>query len=255
MNNLSIIGYLGYSSIYVNIVMVKNANTLKKAIKDKQNPQKAVILQSFFKTGKGQYAEGDIFYGLTVPESRILARQFQDIAFEEIPKLLHSKIHEERLIALFLLIEKFQKGDEKQKKKVVDFYLASTAWINNWDLVDTSAYKILGEYLLDKETKILTRLVLSKDLWEKRIAIVATFAFIRKGRLDETFRFAKILMHDSHDLIHKAMGWMLREAGKRDRIPLEVFLEEYASVMPRTMLRYAIEKFSPVEKNYYLKKK
>lgn len=235
--------------------MVKNAKSLKKVIKEKQNPQKAVILQSFFKTGKGQYAEGDIFYGLTVPESRVLVKEFADISFEEIPELLYSKIHEERLIALFLLVEKFQKGDEKQKKKVVDFYLDSTAWINNWDLVDTSAYKILGEYLLDKETKILTRLVQSKDLWEKRIGIVATFAFIRKGRLDEIFRLSKILMQDSHDLIHKAVGWMLREAGKRDRIPLEVFLEEYARKMPRTMLRYAIEKFTPIERNYYLKKK
>lgn len=235
--------------------MVKTVKTLKKVIKEKQNPQKALILQSFFKTGKGQYAEGDIFYGLTVPESRVLAKEFQDVAFEEIPELLHSKIHEERLIALFLLIEKFQKGNEKQKKKVVDFYLDSTAWINNWDLVDTSAYKILGDYLLEKETKILTRLVQSQDLWEKRIGIVSTFAFIRKGRLDETFRLAKILMQDNHDLIHKAVGWMLREAGKRDRIPLEVFLEEYAAQMPRTMLRYAIEKFNLQERNYYLKKK
>ncbi len=235
--------------------MVKTVKTLKKVIKEKQNPQKARVLQSFFKTGKGQYAEGDIFYGLSVPESRVLAKEFQDVAFEEIPELLHSKIHEERLIALFLLIEKFQKGDALQKKKVVDFYLDSTAWINNWDLVDTSAYKILGEYLLEKETKILTRLVQSKDLWEKRIGIVATFAFIRKGRLDETFRLAKILMKDNHDLIHKAVGWMLREAGKRDRIPLEVFLEEYAAQMPRTMLRYAIEKFNLQERNYYLKKK
>ncbi len=235
--------------------MVKNAKSLKKVIKEKQNPQKALVLQSFFKTGKGQYAEGDIFYGLTVPESRILTKQFLDILFEEIPELLYSKIHEERLIALFLLIEKFQKGDEKQKKKVVDFYLASTAWINNWDLVDTSAYKILGEYLLDKETKVLTRLAKSQDLWEKRIGIVATFAFIRKGRFDETFRLAKILMHDPHDLIHKAVGWMLREAGKRDSVPLQVFLEEYAAVMPRTMLRYAIEKFSPAERSMYLKKK
>lgn len=235
--------------------MVKTVKDLKKVIKEKQNPQKALVLQSFFKTGKGQYAEGDIFYGLTVPESRVLAKEFQDIAFEEISELLYSKIHEERLIALFLLVEKFQKGDEKQKKKVVDFYLASMAWINNWDLVDTSAYKILGEYLLDKDTKILTQLVQSQDLWEKRIAIVSTFAFIRKGKLNETFRLAKILMHDSHDLIHKAVGWMLREAGKRDRIPLEVFLEEYASRMPRTMLRYAIEKFTPSERNYFLKKK
>lgn len=235
--------------------MVKTVKTLKKVIKEKQNPQKARVLQSFFKTGKGQYAEGDIFYGLSVPESRVLAKEFQDVAFEEIPELLHSKIHEERLIALFLLIEKFQKGDALQKKKVVDFYLDSTAWINNWDLVDTSAYKVLGEYLLEKETKILTRLVQSKDLWEKRIGIVATFAFIRKGRLDETFRLAKILMKDNHDLIHKAVGWMLREAGKRDRIPLEVFLEEYAAQMPRTMLRYAIEKFNLQERNYYLKKK
>lgn len=228
---------------------------VQKEIKAKRNPQKAVLLQRFFKTGKGEYAEGDIFYGLTVPQSRIIAKKFFDLPFTEIPKLLHSKIHEERAIALFILVEQFDKADEKNKKKIFDFYLASTKWINNWDLVDLSSYKIVGEYLVDKDAKILTKLAKSKNLWEKRIAIVSTFAFIRRGKLKESFRLAEMLMHDKHDLMHKAVGWMLREAGKRDEVPLKVFLDTFAFTMPRTMLRYAIEKFPPRERQFYLSRK
>lgn len=232
-----------------------SALQVQKETKAKRNLQKAALLQRFFKTGKGEYAEGDIFYGLTVPESRVIAKKFGDLSFEEIQKLLYSKIHEERAIALFILVHQFKKADEKTKKKIFDFYLASTKWINNWDLVDLSSYKIVGEYLVDKNPAILTKLAKSKNLWERRIAIVSTFAFIRQGKLKESFRLAEMLLHDPHDLMHKAVGWMLREAGKRDRVPLEVFLETHAAHMPRTMLRYAIERFSPGERKYYLKKK
>ncbi len=230
-----------------------NALDVKKALLSKKNPAKAMFLQRFFKTGKGEYAEGDIFYGISVPESRSIAKQFQDLPFAQIPKLLHSKIHEERLVALYILIFHFDKSDDIKRKKIVDFYLTSSAWVNNWDLVDASAYHILGKYLLDKDKKILSGLAVSSYIWERRIAIVCTYAFIKKGDLRHTFKIAKILLKDRHDLIHKAVGWMLREAGKRDRVPLEVFLEKYASKMPRTMLRYAIEKFSPAERQYFLK--
>lgn len=235
--------------------MVNSLLELQKQIHSKKNPEKAKILQGFFKTGKGQYGEGDIFLGITVPDSRKMAKEFRDLSLAEIKKLLESKIHEERVIALLILVDQFEKATPEKKNEVYDFYLAHTAWINNWDLVDLTAHKIVGEYLLTKNTKILTDLVHSKNLWEKRIGIVATLAFIRKGKLSETFRLSKILMNDSHDLIHKAVGWMLREAGKRDEVPLEVFLEEYAPIMPRTMLRYAIEKFSADRRAYYLKKK
>ncbi len=235
--------------------MVNTASQVKKEIQAKRNREHAPLLQRFFKTGKGEYAEGDIFYGLTVPESRIIAKKFFDLPFTEIPKLLHSKIHEERAIALFILVEQFKKADEKMKKKIVDFYLSSTRWINNWDLVDLSSHKILGEYLVDKDAKILLKMAKSKNLWERRIAIVSAFAFIRRGKLKESFHLAEMLLKDSHDLMHKAVGWMLREAGKKDRVPLEVFLDTHAHHMPRTMLRYAIEKFSPAERQFYLSRK
>lgn len=235
--------------------MVNSLVQLQKSIHSKKNLEKAKILQGFFKTGKGQYGEGDIFFGITVPESRKIAKEFGELPLFDIEKLLESKIHEERVIALLILVDQFEIGDEKEQKECYDFYLDHTAWINNWDLVDLTAHKIVGEYLLEKNTKILTELVHSKNLWEKRIGIVATLAFIRKGKLSETFRLSKILMNDNHDLIHKAVGWMLREAGKRDEVSLEVFLEDYAAIMPRTMLRYAIEKFLPDRRAYYLKKK
>ncbi len=217
-----------------------------------KDPIKAKLLSGFFKTGKGQYGEGDVFYGITVPQSRKIAKEFFTLAFDEIKKLLDSPVHESRLIALIILVHQFEKGTEIQKEKVYNFYLQNTKHINNWDLVDTSAHKIVGEYLLDKDVSILTTLAHSQNLWERRIAIVATAAFIRKNKFQPTFDIATILLHDKHDLIHKAVGWMLREVGKRDQVIEEAFLDKHAHKMPRTMLRYAIEKFSPLKRKYYL---
>lgn len=217
-----------------------------------KDPIKAKLLSGFFKTAKGQYGEGDVFYGITVPQSRKIAKEFFTLAFDEIKKLLDSPVHESRLIALIILVHQFEKGTEIQKEKVYNFYLQNTKHINNWDLVDTSAHKIVGEYLLDKDMSILTTLAHSQNLWERRIAIVATAAFIRKNKFKPTFDIATILLHDKHDLIHKAVGWMLREVGKRDQVIEESFLDKYAQKMPRTMLRYAIEKFSPLKRKYYL---
>lgn len=225
---------------------------IQNTIRKKANKQKAIFSQRFFKTGKGEYAEGDIFLGITVPELRKISRLFQDLSFSETKKFLQSKFHEERLTALFILVSQFQKGDEVKRKSVFDMYLSQTKWINNWDLVDSSADKIVGEYLFDKDKSILKKLATSTSLWERRIAIVSTFYFIRKGQFTETLQISKILLNDPHDLIHKAVGWMLREVGKRDIGTLVLFLDQYASKMPRTMLRYAIEKFPQTIRKQYL---
>lgn len=224
-----------------------------KKVEQIKNPLKAKILSSFFKTGKGQYGEGDIFYGITVPESRKIAKQYASLQLPEIRKLLGSKIHEERLISLFILILNFEKADDFEKEKLYSFYLANTKHINNWDLVDTSAYKIVGAFLFDKDPQRLTELVRSKNMWERRIAIVSTFAFIRKNKFQQTLRLATLLLEDKEDLMHKAVGWMLREVGKRDVVSLEAFLLPHYKTMPRTMLRYAIEKFPEITRKKYLK--
>jgi len=226
---------------------VKELNKLK-------NPAKAKILAGFFKTGKGEYGEGDIFLGITVPEQRKVAKKLLNLKFSEIQKLLDSKIHEHRLVALLILVEKYKKGNDKEKKDVVKLYLKNTKKINNWDLVDLSSHYILGDYLLNKDRKILYALAKSKNLWEKRIAIISTFAFIRKDDFKDSLKIAEILINNQHDLIHKAVGWMLREIGKRDQKVEEKFLIRYYKAMPRTMLRYAIEKF-PEEKRYFYMKK
>ncbi|HIH10632.1 TPA: DNA alkylation repair protein [Candidatus Woesearchaeota archaeon] len=219
------------------------------------NPEKAVIYASFFKTGKGEYGESDQFLGLTVPQQRILAKKYITPSLEEIHSLLQSPIHEYRLTALLILVLQYHKAVPQDKEKIVQFYLAHTKQINNWDLVDTSADKILGHYLLDKDKTVLFKLAHSSNLWERRIAIVATFAFIKQNQFQETIHIAELLLHDSHDLIHKAVGWMLREVGKRDKVTLETFLQKHATKMPRTMLRYAIEKFPEPKRKYYLQKK
>jgi len=221
------------------------------------NKEKAQILSHFFKTGRGEYGEGDIFLGITVPVSRNIARKYQELSFEEIAKLFESKFHEERLVALLILVQKYKlaslKKDLVQKKKIYNFYLTKTKYINNWDLVDLSSHYIVGNYLIDKDRKILDKLAKSKNLWEKRIAIISTFAFIYKGEADYTFRIVRILLNDKHDLIHKACGWMLREVGKRvSGEKLESFLKENSKKMPRTMLRYAIEKLPEEKRKYYL---
>lgn len=217
------------------------------------NPKKQKVFIRFFKTGVGQYGEGDQFLGLTVPQQRLLAKKYQHLSLNDIEALLTNPIHEFRLIALIILTHHFQKTIGRQKK-IVDFYLNHTKWINNWDLVDLSAYKILGEYLHahDIGASVLYRLARSPLLWERRIAIVSTFAFIRDNQLTHTLALSEALLHDTHDLMHKAVGWMLREAGKRDQAQLKQFLNTYAAVMPRTTLRYAIEKFSDSTRKHYL---
>jgi len=208
----------------------------------------------FFKTGKGEYGEGDVFLGVTVPDTRKVAKKFLDFNLEQLSISLNSKFHEERLCALLVLVEKFGKANEKEKKQIFDFYLKNIKQVNNWDLVDLSAPKIVGEYLFNKPKELLFKFAESNDLWKRRISIVSTFTFIKKNRVKETFSLSKKLLGDKQDLIHKAVGWMLREAGKRDKQALVTFINIRKKEMPRTMLRYAIEKFSEEERKEFLKK-
>lgn len=225
------------------------------AIHKQGNKQRARNVSRFFKTGPGEYGEGDIFLGLTVPMCRLVAQKYKNTSFVIIKKLLASKIHEERLIALLILVDQFTHGDKPTQTKIFNLYLLNTKHINNWDLVDLSADKIIGEYVYPKSIATLKKLAQSKNLWEKRIAMVATFAFIKKGEPTATFSIAQILIHDRHDLIHKACGWMLREVGKRvSKEQLQLFLKQYTTIMPRTMLRYAIEHFPEKERKRYLLK-
>lgn len=229
---------------------------LKKDLKKIADPKRAKVLQRFFKTEKGGYGGGDVFLGVTVPQSRSVAQKYKDLSSDEITELLKSKIHEERLVAILLLVHNFQTGNEQNKKEIYNFYLKHTKYINNWDLVDLSADKIVGEHLLDKKRDILITLANSKNLWERRIAILATFQFIKKQRLAEwTFKIAEILLNDKHDLVQKAVGWMLREVGKQIAQSFEEeFLTNHYKQMPRTMLRYAIERFPKRARKIYLSK-
>lgn len=233
-------------------------NQLLDELKNNSNSERAKNLRWFFKTGKGQYGEGDIFLGITVPMLRSISKKYQDLELNDLQKLLESNIHEHRLSALMILRFKYEKAlrlsSFAQCKLIVRFYLNNTKKINNWDLVDLSCHYILGNWLLDKDRKILYELAKSKNLWEKRISIISTFAFIRENQFDDAIKIAKILMNDKHDLIHKAVGWVLREIGKKDKkIEIE-FLNKYYKAMPRTMLRYAIEKFDDKERKHYLAK-
>jgi 3-methyladenine DNA glycosylase AlkD len=225
---------------------------IEKEILASANKEKAEILQKFFKTGKGQYGEGDVFLGIVVPQQRKIAQKFKELGMKEIEKLLDSNIHEKRLIALLILIEKYKKADPKEKNEIFEFYLKNTKNINNWDLVDLSAPNIVGDFLADKGRDILYDLAKSKDLWKRRIAIISTFSFIRKNEFEDTLKITEMLIDDTHDLIHKSTGWMLREVGKRDQKALEGFLKKYYKNMPRTMLRYAIEKFPEDKRKKYL---
>jgi 3-methyladenine DNA glycosylase AlkD len=227
--------------------------TIRGELKRVANEEKASVLMRFFKTGKGEYGEEDIFVGVTVPETRKAARTFLDTPVSELIPSLKSPYHEERLTALLVLVEKYKKAKtEKEKKVVVDFYLKNKYAVNNWDLVDLTADKILGNYLIDKDRKILYHYIQSKNLWERRMAVIATFAFIRKNDFNDTFKLCEKLLTDKHDLIHKACGWMLREIGKRDEKALEAFLKKHVQRMPRTMLRYAIERFPEKKRKAYL---
>jgi len=228
---------------------------LKADLKGIANPEKAKILAGFFKTGKGQYGEGDIFLGIMVPQQRRIAKKYSSLSLKDIRTLLSSKVHEHRVVALLILVSQFRKADQTGKKQIAGFYLDNTNRINNWDLVDLSAPHILGEHLQGKDAALLYRLASSANLWERRIAIIATFAFIRRNAFKDTLRIAEALLHDHHDLIHKAAGWMLREVGKRDVKTLERFLGEHAAAMPRTMLRYAIEHFNDAKRQKWLVKK
>lgn len=229
-----------------------NLSQIRKAISKEKNPAQAINLQRFFKTGKGDYGEGDIFYGIKVPVQRVIAKLFKDLSLIDLKKLIHSKVHEERLIAAFILIDQFKEGDHKKKKVIYDFYLKNRKGINNWDLVDLSAPKIVGAYLIDKEKDLLYKFARSEDLWEKRISIISTQAFIREHYFEDTLKISEILLNDKHDLIHKAVGWMLREVGNRDLKTEEEFLQKHYKTMPRTMLRYAIEKFPEKKRKSYL---
>ncbi|MBW3011246.1 DNA alkylation repair protein [Candidatus Woesearchaeota archaeon] len=227
---------------------------LIKELKKYARSQDVEQLGRFFKTGKGEYGEGDSFIGVRVPDMRTVAKGFMDMSYEYLQKLLQDKVHEYRQIALIILVNKFKKVGEEEKKKIFDFYLKHTKFINNWDLVDLSAPTIVGGYLLDKKRDILYKLAKSRNLWEKRIAIIATAAFIAKKQYKDTLKISEILLKDNHDLIHKAVGWMLREVGKKDQKVLEGFLKKYHKQMPRTMLRYAIEKLDVKKRKFYMKK-
>lgn len=222
------------------------------ALKQRANPARVESLEHFFKTEKGGYGEGDQFLSVMVPDSRHIAKQFNTLPINEVEKLLTSPLHEARLTALFILIHQYEKGSSAQKEQVFRCYLNNLKAVNNWDLVDASASKIVGAHLLDKEFNLLRELARSDNLWRRRIAMVATHAFIRQRKFDAPLEIAETLLFDSHDLIHKAVGWMLREIGHRDEQVLRDFLDRWASTMPRTALRYAIERFEPAVRKQYL---
>lgn len=228
------------------------ARDLMAAIGHEARPGQAAILQRFFKTGPGQYGEGDIFVGVKVPVLRRLVREHKGMAAGEAAKLLRSKVHEHRLAGLLLWAHLFEKGDARQRDEVFDLYLRHTRYINNWDLVDLSAPQIVGGSLQAEDTTFLESLAESPLLWERRIAIVATHAFIRRNVFTPTLRLCEILLRDGHDLMHKACGWMLREVGKRDRVALSGFLQKHAAIMPRTMLRYALEHYDQKDRHRYM---
>jgi 3-methyladenine DNA glycosylase AlkD len=228
------------------------AQTIQKRLRQFASKEKAKVLQGFFKTGPGEYGEGDVFLGVVVPDIRRVAKEFQNAPIGEITTLLVSTVHEERLLALFMLVSAYTRGDDDLKKKIYSLYLKNTKYINNWDLVDLSAPNIVGAYLLDKSRKPLYEFAKSKDLWKRRIAILATFQFIKQNDFDDTLRISKLLLTDDHDLLHKAVGWMLREVGKRSLSREEKFLRHQYKNMPRTMLRYAIERFSEGKRQKYL---
>jgi len=263
--------------------MLKN---LKQELLKLKNPEKAKILQRFFKTGKGQYGEGDIFLGIKMGEQRAVAKKYIDLKLEDIQKLLDSKVHEHRMVALLILVYKYKSlggtpRGASGRRQIYNFYIKNAKKINNWDLVDVSAPHMVGDYLwqtmfrvvpckvprgsaikpIKKEknkkqpNEILYRLARSNNLWERRISIISTSHFIRNNDFKDTIKIAKILLNDKHDLIHKAVGWMLREMGKRDEKELIKFLDKYTTKMPRTMLRYAIERLEEKTRKAYLTKK
>jgi 3-methyladenine DNA glycosylase AlkD len=229
-----------------------SAAVLRRRLRAHADPDAVPILRRFFKTGPGDYGEGDVFIGVKVPAIRAVAREGRTLPLDDNLALLRSRVHEERLLALILLVDRFRRGDGDARRRVYIAYLAHTRYVNNWDLVDASAPPILGGWLEGRSRRPLVRLARSRLVWERRMAILATFHFVKRGEVDETLRIAEILLEDEHDLIHKAVGWMLREVGKRDADAARRFLDRHARSMPRTMLRYAIERFAPAERKRYL---
>lgn len=230
-----------------------NSETIIQTLQTLANPDIAEHSQRFFKTGKGEYGEGDKFLGIRVPVLRKHVAQFKKTPLEEVEKVLHSPFHEARLFALLLLVAKFQKGDNAEKEAIYSLYMANTRYINNWDLIDSSAPYIVGPYLFERDKDILFTFACSENLWERRIAIMATFCFLRNDHFEATFEIADILLNDPEGLIHNAVGWMLREVGNRDGEAERAFLNPRYNRMPRTMLRYAIEKFPEAERKKYLR--
>lgn len=232
------------------------AERIREKLLSLRNYDKSIFLQRFFKTGEGEYAEGDLFLGITVPHQREVAKTFAKTPLHELELLLHDKYHECRLTALIILTERTKKSkDEEEKRAIFELYLRNTAYINNWDLVDVTANYVVGRYLMHKDRSVLYRLAESPLLWEQRIAMIATLEFIRNHDFADTLLIAEKLVYHQHDLMHKAVGWMLREAGKRNVSVLIGFLDQYAATMPRTMLRYAIEKLDEETRQYYLGRK
>ena len=234
----------------------EKTSVVKKFLRLAADKKKAKILSRFFKTGKGDYGEGDVFIGVAVPEQRKIAAKFANLSFKEIKKLLKSKIHEERLTALIILVNQYKKSlkfDKLKSSKIFRFYVKNLSAVNNWDLVDLSCRDIIGEHLTSRPRKIIYKLAASRDIWERRIAVVSSWAFIRKNDFKDTMRLAEILFNDKQDLIHKAVGWMLREVGKKDERVLRKFLDENASKMPRITLRYAVERLPEKDRKKYAK--
>lgn len=228
------------------------AQKIQRELASISDMNSAAILQRFFKTGLGEYGEGDIFRGIRVPVLRAISKKYDAISLSDIDVLLRSKFHEDRLLALLMMVRKFVASENEVKKDIYDLYLSRTVFVNNWDLVDTSAEHIVGAYLIDKDRETLYRLVRSQLLWERRIAIMSTFHYIKRKEFVDTLKLAELLLGDKDDLIHKAVGWMLREIGKRNLELEEEFLNTHSQCMPRVMLRYAIEKFPEVKRQLYL---
>jgi 3-methyladenine DNA glycosylase AlkD len=230
-------------------------SNLKQSLLQLANPERAIVTARFFKTEKGQYGEGDIFIGVSNPQVQAEVKRFyKNIQMTEIQELIDDKIHELRFAGLLVLVNQYAKASKNQQQMIVDFYLKNLSQINNWDLVDCSAYKILGKFLMDKDRQILYDLAETGHLWSERVAVVSTMEFIRNGQFTDIFRLSERFLTHPHDLMHKACGWMLREVGKRDQLALEEFLDEHLTKMPRTMLRYAIERMEEKKRLGYLKR-
>ena len=230
----------------------RDRHDLERELRDRADPEAAQALQRFFKTGPGEYGEGDRFLGIRVPDLRRIARRYHELTMTEVKELLRSPDHEARFVALLLLIQKYERGEPEERDAIHRLYLAETGHVNSWDLVDLSAPMLVGRHLESRDRSLLQHLAESSSVWERRIAVLATFHFIRNEEYEDTFAVADRLLEDPHDLIHKAVGWMLREVGKRDLERLEAYLRPRYSRMPRTMLRYAIERFEPEARRRYL---